>query len=290
MVKNLITRSDFAAMAGVSGAAITKACSKSLAGAVDGKRIDLNSQAAQDYLERQTKPPPKIGVDALYEEAVNVCKDSNNYTMGFLRKLYKIGHHRAKRIVDTMQLNGVIPEKIEEPEELAEEGVKKTQITIKHVRQPHVRGPAAAKQNKKNAEGETPLIFEIPKNIEAFVDMTLRDIISKFGTDVRFCDWLNATKAIEDINAKRLKNAETKGDLVSRKLVRDAVIAPIDTCHRRLLSDGARSLSIRVPAMHDAGEDAKKIEKYIHDQIGSFIRPMKNKVSKALRNVGGEEK
>ncbi len=280
MVKNLVSKYQFSVMAGVSAAAITKACSKALAGALDGKRIDANSQAAQDYLNRQTKPPPKIGVDALYEEAVQTCQGADNYSANFLRRIYKMGNARAKRIVDTMRLNGVIPEK---PEKLPPQEKKQVQVTVKHV-----RGHVAAKETKKKAASEAPVIYDIPADIEEFADMTLRDLISKFGTDVRFCDWLNATKSIEAINEKRLKNAATKGDLVSRKLVKDAVISPVDTCHRRLLTDGARSLSIRVAAMHGAGEDQKTIEEYIHNQITSFIRPMKAKISKALRDIGGK--
>ena len=278
MVKNLVTRYAFSVMAGVSAAAITKACRGSLAGAVYGKRIDVDSVAARGYLEKQIKPVPQIGRDALYDQAVECCQQSENYSGKYLRSIFGIGSARAKKIVETMRVNGLIPEDVGEPGEK-----RPIKITI-----PHVRGHVAANEKRKNAAPEEPPIFEIPANIEKFADMTLRDIVLKFGTDIRFCDWLNATKLIESINEKRLKNATTKGTLVSREMIKKSVIAPIDTCHRRMLTDGARSLSIRVAAMHDAGDDQKKIEKYIHDQLTSFIRPMKTKVSQALRSVVGD--
>jgi hypothetical protein len=278
MVKNLVTRYKFSVMAGVTAAAITKACLSSLAGAVDGKRIDVNSAAAVNYLNKQLKPVPKIGVDALYESAVKCCGEAKNYSGKYLRMVFGIGSVRARRIVETMKLNGVIPKDAGEKMKPGEK--RPINITV-----PHERGHIIAKQKKKYLEGDVPGLFEIPKNIEDFADMSIRDLVAKFGTDIRFCDWLQATKLIEGINEKRLKNAATKGDLVSRKLVKDSVIIPVDSCHRRLLSDGARSLSIRVPAMHDAGEDSKKIEKYIHDQLTSFIRPMKTKIARALRNI-----
>ena len=279
MVKKLVSRYKFSVMAGVTAAAITKACRGILAGAMDGKRIDVNSAAACDYLEKQIKPVPKIGVDALYEQAVQCCEEAKNYSGKYLRGIFGIGSERARRIVETMKLNGVIPKDADKKLPPGEK--RPINITI-----PHVRGHTIANQKKKYPDGDVPKLFEIPEDIVEFADMSLRDLVTKFGTDLRFCDWLRATQLIEGINEKRLKNAATKGDLVSRKLVKGSVIGPIDTCHRRLLSDGARSLSIRVPAMHDAGEDAKKIEKYIHDQLTSFIRPMKTKVSRALRDVG----
>ncbi len=281
MVKNLVSKSQFSIMAGVSAAAITKACGKALAGALVGKRIDANCKAAQNYINKQTKPPPKIGVDDYYEEAVEICEAAGKCSVRFLKNALNIGTDRSKKIVATMRLNDAIPKK---PEKKSTGSGPPPKIVINHV-----RGHVAAKETKKKAASEAPVIYDIPADIEEFADMTLRDLISKFGTDVRFCDWLNATKSIEAINEKRLKNAATKGDLVSRKLVKDAVISPVDTCHRRLLTDGARSLSIRVAAMHDAGEDQKTIEKYIHNQITSFIRPMKAKISKALRDIGGKE-
>lgn len=280
MVKNLVTRYKFSLMAGVTAAAITKACRGVLKGAVSGKRIDLNSQAAKDYLDKQIKPVPKIGRDALYDDAVECCEQADRYSGEYLRGVFGIGSERARRIVETMRINGVIPK--DAGKKLKPGEKQSINLTI-----PHVRGRAKLKEEKKYGKGNAPKIFEIPEDIEEFADMSLRDVVSKFGTDVRFCDWLKATQLIESINEKRLKNAETKGDLVSRKLVKTSVISPIDTCHRRLLSDGARSLSIRVPAMHDAGDDQKKIEGYIHDQLTSFIRPMKSKVSRALRDISG---
>ena len=281
MVKNLVTRYAFSVMAGVSAAAITKACRGSLADAVDGKRIDANSAAARGYLEKQIKPVPLIGRDALYDQAVECCEQADRYSGEYLRGIFGIGSERARRIVGTMRVNGVIPKDVGKNLKPGEK--QSVNITI-----PHVRGHAAKNEKLKNAAPEDPALFEIPANIEKFADMTLRDLVSKFGTDIRFGDWLSATQKIESINEKRLKNAVTKGTLVSKILVEKGVISPIDTCHRRMLTDGARSLSIRVAAMHDSGDDQKKIEKYIHDQLTSFIRPAKNKISKALRDMGGE--
>ncbi len=71
---NLITRSRLARMAGVSRAAITKACRGPLAGAVVSDRVDLDHPAAADYIARKLAPSapstPAPNVDALADAVV----------------------------------------------------------------------------------------------------------------------------------------------------------------------------------------------------------------------------
>ncbi len=115
--------------------------------------------------------------------------------------------------------------------------------------------------------------------------MTLREIIEKFGTDPRFVDWLKAAKEIESIHEKRLKNAATEGKLVARELVEVGVFDPLDAMFRQLLTDGAKTIAARLAAMHSAGRDSKELEKFVADQMTSFIKPMKAKMARALRNA-----
>lgn len=157
-------------------------------------------------------------------------------------------------------------------------------------KKPHTRGTAAAKEQKKKdsldrlGDGK---IHEVPADIEAFADMSLRELIRRFGTETAFMDWLKATKEIEIINEKRLKNAETMGELVSRTLIKVGIIEPIDTAHRNLLTDGAKTMSVRVIAMHKAGKSASEIEAWISEQMTTFIRPVKAKVSRIMKQIGG---
>lgn len=149
---------------------------------------------------------------------------------------------------------------------------------------PKPRGHTAKNEAKKAGYYEEHA-FTVPEYIGDLADMTLRELIMQFGTDVRFLDWLKATKEIEMINEKRLKNAESEGLLVSRRLVKIGIIEPIDSAHIKLLTDGAKTISRRTVAMHDAGKDLLEIEKFVADQISSFIKPVKDKVSRALKDV-----
>jgi hypothetical protein len=212
MGKELVTKAELARRAGVTGAAITKACNKSLKNAVEGGRIDVSHPSAIAYIAAHT----------------------GNTTPG----------------------------------------------------QPHIRGYAARNSTRKqNSRPQEDGAFEVPMNIVEFADWTLRDIITHFGTDIAFVDFLKALKEIETINERRIKNAKAQGELVSRDLMKTGVIDPIDTALTKLLTDGARTISRRATAMHDANRDLQDIEAFIKDQISSFIRPMKAKIKRTFENV-----
>jgi hypothetical protein len=149
------------------------------------------------------------------------------------------------------------------------------------------RGRDAAKRARKAAPppeadddaGE----FEVPEHIQDFADMTLREIIKKFGTDTRFVDFLTAIQKIEIISEKRIRNAEREGDLVSRILVKKSVIEVFNAAHIRIMKDGAKSITAAVIAKHKAGISGPEIEGYVIDLLGSFIKPVKSQISRALR-------
>jgi hypothetical protein len=179
-------------------------------------------------------------------------------------------------MVAMMGDQGIIPEPLPK-------AVKKETSVARD--KPHVRGVAAAREKKKReyvAENDT---IDVPDDIQVFLDFTLRDLIDKFGTDTRFLDWLNAIQKIELINEKRLKNAQTEGRLVSRDLVKTGVIDTFNSAHLRLLKDGAKSISAGVISKHQSGSELSEIESYVSDVLGSFIRPVKNKIIRAMSHA-----
>ncbi len=151
-----------------------------------------------------------------------------------------------------------------------------------------VKGNESVRINKKSEsiDNLSQQVYDEPGDINNFIDMTLREIITRFGTDIGFVDWLKATKAIEDIHEKRLKNAVTKGDLVNRRLVKIGVIDVINGAHVKLLLDGSRTIAKRVATMQKTGESIANMESFVRDQITSFIKPVKAKITRTLKNAG----
>lgn len=284
MAKKLVTRTQFAGMAGVSPAAITKVAATLLKAACDGKRIDAAHPDAVEYLQNKADaqtPPPATGIDPLYEKAVQLYRENGKITQRVLRERLNIGGARAKKIYDMVKLAGVDQSR----DNKVLSGLEAYAEVIEQNKAPHVRGTAARREKRKAQAFDEEQVLDVPDNIAAYADMTLREIIEKFGTDVRFVDWLKAVKAIEDIQEKRLKNEQTQGNLVNRDLIRVGIIEPLNTAHVKMMTDGAKTISVRVPAMANAGEDKVAIEHYVSDLISSFIRPVAAKVERVLKNA-----
>lgn len=293
-------------MAGVTATAITRACLTVLKPAIVGRRIDAAHPAAVEYLRLRADPETlgaATGLDPLYEHAVAHCRESGNFTISAVSRGLSIGYARASRIFATMTATGVA-----QPAAPAKAGqvvppgpAKPTPAAARPTPAPpppRILGGTEKKRQTKKQEAlarhttsptspaETgSTLHEIPDDIKKFADMTLRELIQRYGTDVAFLDWLKATKQIEDINEKRLKNATTKGELVSRELVKIGVIDQINAAHTKLLTDGAKTIALRVVAMSKAGRAVDECEKFIVDQIGSFIKPAKVKMARALKNA-----
>lgn len=285
MVKNLVTRSQFAASCGVSAAAVTKACKSRLLPACSGKRVDADHPAAIAYHDKQTAPQtpePAVGIDPLYEQAVAFFQGRDKPSAKSLRTEFKIGSTRADRILATIRAAGLLP--VDSPTPPDPIPTAMTALTARVV-----SGQAKVKQTKKsealaNVNEDTGL-HEVPADILRFADMTLRELIQRFGTDTAFCDWLTATKAIEEINGKRIKNAQAEGLLVSRELVRVGVIDVFNAALLRLMTDGAKTLATEVVMKHKAGADLPELEAHVSAVLGTFIKPVKAKAERTLRNA-----
>ena len=283
MVKKIVTRIDFAALAGVSAPAVTRACTKVLRPAVVGRRIDAAHPAALQYIETQiqkTHPVASAEIDPLYEKAIETCIEHGRWTASTLQRQMKIGYIRASRLIQMIELNGVKPA----PGKPAPVRVRASTPPPPKAKQ-RQKPPAPPPPEPELTPPEDDGIFEVPEDIQSFADMTLRDLIARFGTDTRFVDWLGATQKIEMINEKRLKNAEAEGKLISRDLVKRAVIDQIDAVFVQMLTDGAKTMSGRAHAIAKAGGGADEVKKMIEDQLTSLIRPAKSRMRRALRDA-----
>jgi len=285
MPSKLLSRMEFSKLAGVTPSAVTSLCHTSLKNAVRGKRVDIGHPDAVAYLDNKVAIK---GLDVLYESAVESCIKSESFSTAFIRREFKVGYSRAARIMDAMRLLKVIPEGMDPAPRSVSAPVKPppepVAAPIKRV-PTYVSGAKAARETKKKASTVETSFLAIPENIQEFADMSLREIIEKFGTDTAFIDWLKSVQMIEMINEKRLKNATTEGALVSRDLVRVGIIEPIDACHIKLLTDGAKTIARRATAMHSAERPLDEIEKFVADQLTSFIRPVKAKVARAFKRA-----
>ena len=91
-------------------------------------------------------------------------------------------------------------------------------------------------KSRKRDDVSTPVADSPPDSnegltskIEGYADLTLHELIAKFGTDVQFRIWLESPTIIENVREKRLKNEDLEGSLISRELVRTRVFTAAKT-------------------------------------------------------------
>lgn len=126
--------------------------------------------------------------------------------------------------------------------------------------------------------------YEIPSNMSKFIDYTLGELILRFGTDVAFTDWLKSVKLIEEINKKRIENEVSEGKLITKDLVKRGVIDPINKSHRRLLTDGVKTITTKVTAMVKADVTEQECKNTIEDILQSFIKTAKDEMKKVIND------
>jgi len=137
-----------------------------------------------------------------------------------------------------------------------------------------------------NLKKETDAIGDAPRDIskvEKYLELTLREILEAFGTDVEFLDWLKSVKQLEEIREKRIKNEVTLGNLISRDYVRTHVFSLIETANVRLLNDSPRTITARILEAKESGESREKIEKLVCDLISVQLKGIKLRARRALQ-------
>lgn len=234
---------------GVSASAVSQAIEHELKDAIVAGKINLDDPATKKYINDHK--------GHLEKKVIEHTEKNAAWTYHSVRRELKIGYERAQALCEKLKSEGRI---------------KKLDMGKPLV------GGAAKKEQIKQAD--------LDEDIRLYAHLSLNELIEIFGTDVGFVDWLKATKQIEDIMSMRLKNATSKQELISKNLVKSGILDPIELAHVQLLTDGAKTIAKRVCAMNQAERSLTDCEKFVSDQISSFLRPMKSKITKALKHVG----
>lgn len=287
----IVTRAEFARMAGVSEAAITKAAGRKLAPAVAEHGINVQHPAAQAYLAQQIpREDVAEGIDSRYDDAVALCRELGRVSVRALEMNLKISRSRCQRLAAVIEAAGVmtveapspdvarVAEPIAEPVKNRAKPAPKAR-TVVPPRPSAPPPPAFAVDHGLDdapEDGITP-----PDDITSLAHLTLQQLVDRFGTASRFEKWLSAVQKIEAIHEKRLSNAETQGGLISKKLVKSAVLDVIDGVFTRLLTDGCQTVATRAHALALAGGDVGEIRDMIEDTMQSFIKPAKRQMGAA---------
>lgn len=143
------------------------------------------------------------------------------------------------------------------------------------------RGREAAK-DKELLEPPPKPIDRIPEDLRDMMDMPMREFVEMFATDHRMKTWLDGAKTIEAIHTARVKNAKESGKLVSRDMVQQYFLNPVEEFHMKLLTDFVKTVTSRLGAKIRTDANNEECEAEVRKQIERFMKPMKRKILKGL--------
>lgn len=124
--------------------------------------------------------------------------------------------------------------------------------------------------------------FDLNPHLRGFEDLTLRELLDRYGTDDGCKRFLESRKILEDIRIKRLSVEEKAGRLISRDLVKTHVFGVMEACNLRLLVDVPRTLSLRVSASVKAGASPTEVEKMFRAAVSKQLKASKRTVTRVL--------
>lgn len=284
MVKHLVTKTAFAELAGVSVSAITKSTKRGALGeAMEGAKLNSYHPAAVAYLESRGVGSKAVnGLDPMYDECVAFCQRTGRWSATAISRNVKgLGRERAKAIFCVIEASGV--KDLDGPVPVVDLAAAVEESKPK----PKASGTQALKHNKIFKEAEAPHdnFADLPEDIRKLADWSLRKIIDTFGFDHRFETFLKTAKIMEDIHEKRIKNAAACKELISREIIHKGIIDPVDASHSRMLTDGAKTISLRLHARFKNGATPKEGERLIQNELTKIMQPMKKRIKNVLREL-----
>lgn len=172
------------------------------------------------------------------------------------------------------------------PTPSAPKGARRSVVPPAGRREPPKRVPAAPAAPTEH--GLDPVVKDGPSGVEdidRYANMTLREISQRFGSMSVHRDWLEMRKRQVDIQEKEIKNRELAGKLIPRELVRAHVFGAIEEANNRLLSDAARTITLRLFEMAKSGTAVEAAETTVRELLGAVLHPVKERAARVLRRA-----
>lgn len=106
---------------------------------------------------------------------------------------------------------------------------------------------------------------------EIIQHLTVAEVATRFGGLPMFTEYVKTFNVLQDARKKELSNLKTDGTLVSRDLVRAAVLTHLDRLHRRLLTDFTESITRLIYGHCNAGDAVEVAKLTVKDRIGAVL-------------------
>lgn len=121
-------------------------------------------------------------------------------------------------------------------------------------------------------------------NPSAWLDMTIREAVEQFGTDVAFKDWANAAYKLVQLRGMEEEQARKRSDYILREHA-ESLISMIDGLHKAMLTDVVTNMANSAINLTKANADRNAIENDMRNTIERTIKIAKEQAIRKLRNA-----
>ena len=121
------------------------------------------------------------------------------------------------------------------------------------------------------------------ESMEGLEEMTLREIVFKFGGVEGYKRYIDALKSISEYQYRDIKVKTERKDLIAKEDVQRLVFSVIEQSFLRLLTDVPSALSKLVIARCESGgkDTQQDVEQIIHSSISRVLKNLKESLSRA---------
>jgi hypothetical protein len=114
------------------------------------------------------------------------------------------------------------------------------------------------------------------KGIEDFENLTVRQVVMKYGTVEGLRGYVDVLKTIADYKHRELRVKQQRGELIAREKVAGVVFPIIDSAFSQLVSDVPEALSSLIVARCEAGGS---------DTLGDIVQLIRKANGRVLKNL-----
>lgn len=150
---------------------------------------------------------------------------------------------------------------------------------------PHKQQPPKSAQAVRSPPASKPSPVQTRAGsyaIEQLEDLTVREVVMKYGSIDGFKRYVESLKHIADYKYRELRVLQQRGDLIERDKVSGQVFPLIDVAFSRLVSDVPDSVSKMVIARAESGgpETLRDVQQLIRDANSRVLKNVKTSLEK----------
>lgn len=122
------------------------------------------------------------------------------------------------------------------------------------------------------------------RNANAYLNMTLYEITTRYGTLPQFAKVAASAKNLVQMRGYEEEQARKRGEYIHRSHA-ERLLAMVDGMQKALLTDAVSNIANTVAVMVRSGAEKPEIERSMRDVISRVIKTSKDQLTRGLRDL-----